>query len=154
MRRNVGLALAFLFAVSVPGYAMQARRVELLCHRTANKDVPENTLESLEQAALLGCDVVEIDLRRTLDGKIILNHDGFLERLTDGAGEVETTFYDDLRMRDAGSWMGDRFAGMHIVLFEEALRLARERDIRLILDIKTKGIGADVLRILEREGML
>ena len=154
MRRNVGLAIAFLFAVSVPGYAMQAGRVELLCHRTANKDVPENTLESLEQAALLGCDVVEIDLRRTLDGKIILNHDGFLERLTDGDGEVETTFYDDLRMRDAGSWMGDRFAGMHIVLFEEALRLARERDIRLILDIKTKGIGADVLRILEREGML
>jgi glycerophosphoryl diester phosphodiesterase len=133
---------------------MQAGRVELLCHRTANKDVPENTLESLEQAALLGCDVVEMDLRRTLDGKIVLNHDGFLERLTDGSGEVETMFYDDLRMRDAGSWMGDRFAGMHIVLFEDALRLARDRNIRLILDIKTKGIGVDILRILEREGML
>jgi Glycerophosphoryl diester phosphodiesterase family len=37
--------------------------VQLLCHRTANEDVPENTLESLEQAALLGCNVVEIDLR-------------------------------------------------------------------------------------------
>jgi HEAT repeat protein len=154
MQRNLGLAIVVLLVSTVPGYAMEAGRVELLCHRTANKDVPENTLESLEQAALLGCDVVEIDLRRTLDGKIILNHDGFLERLTDGAGEVETTFYDDLRMRDAGSWMGERFAGMHVVLFEEALRLARERDIRLILDIKTKGIGTAVLRILEREGML
>jgi len=154
MRRNMGIAIALLIAGSAPGPAMQAQRVELLCHRTANKDVPENTLESLEQAALLGCDVVEIDLRRTLDGKIILNHDGFLERLTDGSGEVETTFYDDLRMRDAGSWMGERFAGIHVVLFEEALRLARERDTRLILDIKTKGIGTDVLRILEREGML
>ena len=154
MRRNMGIGIALLIAGSAPGYAMQAQRVELLCHRTANKDMPENTLESLEQAALLGCDVVEIDLRRTLDGKIVLNHDGFLERLTDGSGEVETTFYDDLRMRDAGSWMGDRFAGMHVVLFEDALRLARERDIRLILDIKTKGIGTDVLRILEREGML
>jgi len=154
MYKNLGLAIVVLLVSTAPGYAMQAGRVELLCHRTANKDVPENTLESLEQAALLGCDVVELDLRRTLDGKIILNHDGFLERLTDGAGEVETTFYDDLRLRDAGSWMGERFAGMHIVLFEEALRLARERDIRLILDIKTKGIGVDVLRILEREGML
>lgn len=134
--------------------SLQAGRVELFCHRTANKDVPENTLESLEQAALLGCNVVEIDLRRTLDGKIILNHDGYLERLTDGIGEVETTYYDDLRLRDAGSWMGDRFAGMHIALFEDALRLARERDIRLILDMKTKGMGADVLQILQREGML
>jgi glycerophosphoryl diester phosphodiesterase len=154
MKRYLSLATALLIVSSAPVYAMQAGRVELLCHRTANNDVPENTLESLEQAALLGCDVVEMDLRRTLDGKIILNHDGFLERLTDGSGEVETTFYDDLRMRDAGSWMGDRFAGMHVVLFEDALRLARDRDIRLILDIKTKGIGVDVLRILEREGML
>ena len=131
-----------------------AGRVELLCHRTANHDAPENTLESLEQAALLGCDVVEIDLRRTLDGKIVLNHDGFLERLTDGVGETETTYYDDLELRDAGAWMGDRFAHMHIALFEDALRLARERNIRLILDIKTKGIGSEVLALLRQEGML
>ena len=101
--------------------------VQLLCHRTANEDVPENTLESLDQAALLGCNVVEIDLRRTLDGKIVLNHDGILERLTDGVGEVETSYYDDLRLRDAGAWMGERFASMRMVLFEDALRVARDR---------------------------
>jgi glycerophosphoryl diester phosphodiesterase len=89
--------------------------VELLCHRAANQDVPENTLELLEQAALLGCNMVEIDLRRTLDGRMILNHDGFLERLTDGTGEVETSYYDDMCLRDVGSWMGDRFAGMRIL---------------------------------------
>ncbi len=126
----------------------------LLCHRTANEDVPENTLESLEQAALLGCNVVELDLRRTLDGKIVLNHDGVLERLTDGVGDVETSFYADLEMRDAGAWMGERFAGEHIALFEDALRLARTLDIRLVLDIKTKDIGVAVLQILQREGML
>jgi glycerophosphoryl diester phosphodiesterase len=128
--------------------------VQLLCHRTANEDVPENTLESLEQAALLGCNVVEIDLRRTLDGKIVLNHDGILERLTDGVGDVETTYYRELRLLDAGKWMGERFTGNHIVLFEDALRVAREQDIRLVLDLKDKNIGADVLQILERKGML
>ena len=134
--------------------AQQHRRVELLCHRTANEDVPENTLESLEQAALLGCDVVEIDIRRTLDGTIVLNHDGFLDRLSDGVGEVEETYYDDLSLRDMGGWMGDRFAGMHIALFEDALRLARDYHLRLYLDFKGKGMGADVLRLLKREGML
>ena len=128
--------------------------VQLLCHRTANEDMPENTLESLKQAALLGCNVVEIDLRRTLDGKIVLNHDGILERLTNGAGDVENSFYGDLRLLDAGNWMGERFTGMRIVLFEDALRLAREHDIRLVLDIKDKNIGAEVLQIVEREGML
>ena len=132
----------------------QARQVKLLCHRTANEDVPENTLESLEQAALLGCNVVEIDLRRTLDGKLVLNHDGILDRLTDGTGEAEKSYYDDLRLRDMGGWMGERFSGMRIALFEDALRLAREQNIRLILDIKTKGIGAEVLQLLRREDML
>jgi HEAT repeat protein len=133
---------------------LQPGQVQLLCHRTANEDVPENTLESLDEAALLGCNIVEIDLRQTLDGKIVLNHDGVLERLTDGIGDTETSYYDDLRMRDAGLWMGDRFEGMRMPLFEDALRLAREDDIRLILDIKDKGIGAEVLRLVQGEGML
>ena len=149
-------ALLFTLAAATTACAspIQPGRVTLFCHRTANQDVPENTLESLEEAALLGCNVVEIDLRRTLDGKIVLNHDGLLERLTDGTGNVETTYYDDLRLSDAGSWMGERFAGLHIALFDDALRLAREKDIQLILDIKTKGIGVQVLEALQREGML
>lgn len=146
--------ISSFLAIPLSAWPAQPPRVDLFCHRTANEDVPENTLESLEQAALLGCDLVEIDLRRTLDGRIVLNHDGFLERLTDGHGEVESTFYDDLRMRDAGSWMSDRFSGLRIVLFEDALRLARNRGIRLRLDMKDKGMGAEVLAILRREQML
>ena len=150
--------IAFLCAISTVPVAQAAavlpHSVQLLCHRTANEDVPENTLESLDQAALLGCNVVEIDLRRTLDGEIVLNHDGILERLTDGVGELETTYYGDLELRDVGSWMSQRFAGLRMPRFEDALRLARARDIRLVLDFKDKGLGVDVLRLLEREGML
>lgn len=154
MKKMVAALLTALAASSAHAAALQPGGVQLLCHRTANEDVPENALESLEQAALLGCNVVEIDLRRTLDGKIVLNHDGILERLTDGTGEIGTSYYGDLQMLDLGSWMAPRFTGMHIALFEDALRLAREHDIRLVLDMKDKGIGPDVLRILEREGML
>src|SRR5262249_23320604 len=129
---RIFIALLIVFVLpNARATEVQGKHVDLLCHRTANKDVPENTLDSLEQAALLGCNVVEIDLRRTLDGKIVLNHDGALERLTDGIGDVETSYYDDLRMRDAGDWMGDRFEDMRIPLFEDALRLARQKNIQL-----------------------
>jgi glycerophosphoryl diester phosphodiesterase/HEAT repeat protein len=154
MKQIAAALLSVIIASAAYAADMPPGRVQLLCHRTANRDVPENTLESLEQAALLGCDVVEIDLRRTLDGKIVLNHDGILERLTDGIGDTETSYYDDLRMRDAGGWMAERFEDMRIPLFEDALRLAREKDIRLILDMKDKGIAPDVLQLLQREGML
>jgi glycerophosphoryl diester phosphodiesterase/HEAT repeat protein len=154
MRTTLVLLLSLLGARLAPAGVLVPGGVQLLCHRTANEDVPENTLESLDQAALLGCNVVEIDLRRTLDGKIVLNHDGIMERLTDGVGEAETSDYGDLQLRDAGSWMGQRFENLHMTLFQDALRLARERDIRLVLDMKDKGLGPDVLQMLEREGML
>src|SRR5271168_1553828 len=114
--KRIGFALFLIFPAigTMRAATLQPGGVQLLCHRTANEDVPENTLESLEQASLLGCDVVELDVRRTLDGVVILNHDGFLERLTDGVGEVETTYYDDMRLRDVGGWMGERFTGMRI----------------------------------------
>jgi glycerophosphoryl diester phosphodiesterase len=154
MKRLCVLLLTAIVSTTAYGGVAASGDVKLLCHRTANEDVPENTLESLEQAALLGCDVVEIDLRRTLDGKIVLNHDGVLEHLTDGIGVTENSYYGDLRLRDAGSWMSERFTGLHMTTFEDALRVARERNIRLILDIKDRGIAADVLALLKREGML
>jgi glycerophosphoryl diester phosphodiesterase/HEAT repeat protein len=154
MKRVCVVLLVMTFASVSKARTLQPGGVQLLCHRTANQDVPENTLESLEQAALLGCNVVELDVRRTLDGELVLNHDGVLERLTDGIGEAETTYSGDLELRDFGGWMGDRFARMRVARFEDALRLARKMDIRLVVDMKTKGMGADVLELLQREGML
>ena len=149
MRRFVFLLLTVVW---LPSYA-QNRHVDLYCHRTANKDVPENTLDSLEQATLSGCDAIEVDVRRTMDGVLILNHDGFTERLTDGTGEVETSLYDDLTARDAGAWMGERWSGMHIVRFDEALLFAREHHVRLLLDIKVKGTGKDIMAAVDRAAM-
>jgi HEAT repeat protein len=154
--KRISLAFFLIFAATgtVRAATLQPGGVQLLCHRTANEDVPENTLESLQEAALLGCNVVELDIRKTLDGELVLNHDGLLERLSDGVGEIEKSYYGDLELLNAGAWMGERFAGMRIARFDEVVRYAREHDLRLSLDIKTKGIGAEVLGIVQREGML
>ncbi|HEV2276412.1 MAG TPA: HEAT repeat domain-containing protein [Acidobacteriaceae bacterium] len=149
------LALALLAAAPVAQCSRFPRgQTQLICHRTANEDMPENTLESLALAARMGCNVVEIDLTRTLDGEIVLHHDGLLERLSNGMGVVEQTYSEELALLDAGSWMGSRFGVLRIPRFADALRLAREQGIELDLDLKSKGIGAEVVSILKREGML
>jgi glycerophosphoryl diester phosphodiesterase/HEAT repeat protein len=155
-RKLLWLVVLLLVPALLPAYGgiLERGKVQLICHRTANRDMPENTLESLALAARMGCNIVEIDIRKTLDGQLVLNHDDFLERLTSGMGNVELTSYDELQLLDAGVWMGDRFRGMRIPRFEEALRVAREQGIGLDLDIKTKGIAPLVLEALEREGML
>lgn len=154
--KKIFLLIAITCFEIAPLYAgiFQRGKVQLICHRTANRDMPENTLESLELAARMGCNVVEIDIRRTADGQLVLNHDDFLERLTSGMGNVELTSFDELQLLDGGAWMGQRFTHMKIPRFEDALQVAREQGIGLYLDIKTKGIGPLILASLKREGML
>jgi Glycerophosphoryl diester phosphodiesterase family len=133
---------------------LQRGKVQMFCHRTANSDVPENTLESLALAARMGCNLVELDIRRTLDGQLVLNHDGLLDRLTSDSGVVEQTSSDELSLLDAGAWMGQRFTNMHIPSFDDSLEVAREQGIELYLDMKTKGEGPIILAALQRHGML
>jgi len=149
------LTLMLILALpSAHASVFQRGKVQLICHRTANRDAPENTLESLEFAARMGCNVVELDIRKTLDGELVLNHDGYLERLTDTMGDVDTTSFDELQLYDYGGWMSERFSPMRIPRFSDALRFAKEHGIDLDLDIKQKGEGAAIFAILRSEGMV
>src|SRR5260370_29469291 len=126
--KKLTLILA-LFAVATPMRAgiLQRGKVQLICHRTSNRDMPENTLEALALAARMGCNIVEVDIRMTLDGQLVLNHDGMLERLTEGMGDVESTSFVELSLLDTGATMGERFANIRIPRFTDALRVAREQ---------------------------
>jgi hypothetical protein len=154
MARIFAVLLMVFFIVGAQNGAAQPKQAEMFCHRTANEDMPENTLESLALAARMGCSLVELDIRRTLDGQLLLNHDGILDRLTSGMGNFEETSSDELSLLDAGAWMGQRFINMRIPTFDETLEVAREQGIKLNLDIKTKGEGPLILAAVERHGML
>jgi glycerophosphoryl diester phosphodiesterase len=64
-------------------------RVLKVGHRGSLLWAPENTLTALERARLMGADAVEIDLRATRDGVLVLMHDSDLSRTTDCSGRVE-----------------------------------------------------------------
>lgn len=77
--RHLARLFLLLLAPAIPAHAgiLQRGKVQLICHRTANRDMPENTLESLALAARMGCNIVEVDIRKTADGQLVLNHDDF-----------------------------------------------------------------------------
>ena len=79
--RAILVLLVLLLGLSSDVWAGILRQgaAQVLCHRTDNREVPENTLESLALAARVGCNVIEVDIRRTADGVLVLNHDGYLE---------------------------------------------------------------------------
>jgi glycerophosphoryl diester phosphodiesterase len=61
--------------------------VRVIAHRGASAAAPENTIEAFHLARELGADWVELDARRTRDGRVIVHHDA---ELPDGRVIVET----------------------------------------------------------------
>src|SRR6478736_4409350 len=47
----------------------------VLAHRGARRVAPENTLDAFALAIAMGADGVELDVRRTADGALVLHHD-------------------------------------------------------------------------------
>ncbi len=65
--------------------------VSVIAHRGASKAARENTVEAFRLAAELGADAVELDVRRTTDGVLVVHHDC---RLPDGRVIAEVTYID------------------------------------------------------------
>jgi glycerophosphoryl diester phosphodiesterase len=59
---------------------------QIIAHRGASRAERENTVQAFRRAAELGADAVELDVRRTLDGELIVHHDA---HLGDGRALVE-----------------------------------------------------------------
>jgi glycerophosphoryl diester phosphodiesterase len=66
-------------------------------HRGLSAEVAENTLAAFRAAAEAGFRALEMDLRLTADGEVVVLHDAGVERTTDGNGRVADMRYDDLR---------------------------------------------------------
>ena len=89
-------------------------------HRGASGTHPENTVPAFEEAASLGCGMVEFDVRATRDGALVLLHDPSVDRTTDGNGNIWELDLAQVRALDACAGKQD-FAGVGIPTLDEAL---------------------------------
>ncbi len=83
-----------------------------IAHRGARAYAPENTLIAFAKALTFACDMVELDVRLSKDGEIVVYHDEHLLRCTDakakypdrGNYQVSDFTVAELSILDAGSW--------------------------------------------------
>ena len=112
------------------------KKMEVSAHRGASYMYPENTLASFVGAKRLGADYIELDVHKSLDGKLVIVHDDNLKRVAGINKKVENMTYDEIKTVDVGSFFKDEFKNERIPLLSEALEFARENNIRLIIEIK------------------
>jgi glycerophosphoryl diester phosphodiesterase len=81
-------------------------KTKIVGHRGASGDVPENTLEAVNEAWKQGALGVEIDITLTKDNHPILMHDDTLERVTDGRykNRIDSLTLNEIQKIPVGNW--------------------------------------------------
>lgn len=129
------------------------RRVEIVAHRGASWDAPENTLASLRLAWEQQADAIEMDCFLSRDGQIVVIHDADTRRTAGISGRVADLTFEQLRRLDVGRWKDPRFSGERIPSLAEALQTVPAGK-RAFIEIKC---GPEILpelgRVLKASGL-
>lgn len=134
-----------------------AGRTLVFGHRGARAYAPMNTIPSFELALAQGADGIELDVRLTLDGELVLMHDDTVDATTDGSGKVSDFTLAEIRALDTGAWFAESFRGTRIPTLDEVFEAVGQRT-RINVEIKSEtargnGIEAKVAEAIRRHGL-
>jgi glycerophosphoryl diester phosphodiesterase len=155
-------ALLALFACSAHAQTDTGLREQLrnpqgkplvISHRACWMFAAENTLDGIDACVARGVDMVEVDVRTTADGELVLMHDETVDRTTDGHGAVanmKAAQFLALRNRPLGGGASLAPGLRHPPTLAEALEHVRGR-VLINLDVKAADLDR-VMDVVERVG--
>jgi glycerophosphoryl diester phosphodiesterase len=116
MHRLTAVLLFALLSLTV-----DAAEVEIVAHRGASHDAPENTVAAIKLAWEQKADASEFDVYLSKDGKIVVIHDKDAQRTAGVKLLVADATLAELRKLDVGKWKGEKFAGEKVPTLDEML---------------------------------
>lgn len=125
--------------------AMPSLAVEIIAHRGASHDAPENTVPAFKLAWEQHADVGELDVRLTKDGEMVVSHDDNTKRTTGTASIVAKQTLAELRRLDAGSWKDAKWKDTRLPTLQEAVATIPDGK-RMFIEIKC---GPEILPKME-----
>lgn len=140
------IALRPLLILAPTLVATCSQAADIVAHRGASADAPENTLAAVRLAWEQGAAAVEVDVTLSKDGRLVVLHDATTERLAGRDRAVSDQSFAELRQLDVGAWKGERFRGERIPLLSEVLSTVPSGR-RLFVELKC---GAEALPALGR----
>jgi glycerophosphoryl diester phosphodiesterase len=141
----------------LPHPLLDPDRRPIVGHRGNAAHAPENTMESFRQALAAGAECVELDLRVSADGVVVVMHDPTIDRTTDATGALAGLPANRILAADAGARFTTdgltfpfRGRGIRVPTFEEVLRDLG--DVPLLIELKTSDASAETRRLIEQYG--
>ncbi|MFC7491275.1 MULTISPECIES: glycerophosphodiester phosphodiesterase [unclassified Knoellia] len=152
------VALGLGVTLAPAGEAAPRPDVANIAHRGSSGAAPENTIAAIRLGLAQGADVIENDIQRTKDGKLVILHDASLARTTD----VEQVFpgrlsYDvgtftlaEVKRLDAGSWFAPQFAGERVPTLREWVAAVGQR-AGMLMEAKLPELYPGIERDIDKE---
>lgn len=140
----------FVLAPAAPG---AEPRVEIVAHRGASHDAPENTLPALKLAWEQKADASEFDVYLTKDGRVAVIHDKDTKRVAGVDRRVADQTLAELKALDVGRWKGPAFAGAAIPTLGEMLAAVPDGK-RVFVEVKCgPEVVPELVRLLAASGL-
>ena len=111
--------------------------IEVAAHRGNVFGYPENSIPAFESAYEINADSIELDLRMTADGEIVIIHDNDLARTSDIEGKIKELTLEQINKADIGIKTDEKFKGTRVPTFREFLELTK-RDEKMTFNFEFK----------------
>jgi len=125
--------------------------VLVTAHRGDWRNTPENSIQALKNCIAMGVDIMELDLKKTKDGHLVIMHDQTIDRTTTGKGNVSDYSLAELKtfFLRAGSGHPTKH---RVPTFKEILSIAKNK---IIIDVdKGYDYYPQVIKELREQGMI
>jgi glycerophosphoryl diester phosphodiesterase len=112
---------------------------EIVAHRGASHDAPENTVLAAKLGFQQNADALELDIFLSKDGQLVISHDLSLKRTTGVDTKITDLTVAELKKLDAGKWKDPKFAGEPVATLDELLATVPAGK-RVFIEIKQQGL--------------
>ena len=161
--KKVILQLSFML-ISLSGFAQSkpelnlnkvfnpnSKMVLVTAHRGDWRNTPENSIQALKNCIAMGVDIMELDLKKTKDGYLVIMHDQDIDRTTTGKGDVADYTLAEIQKFYLRSGSGHP-TKHQIPTFKEILSIAKDH---IIIDVdKGYDYYPQVIKELREAGMI
>lgn len=122
--------------------------VKITAHKGNIYTAIENTLEAIEVAAVQKAHYAEIDVQESKDGKLFLFHDTSLKRIANINKPIKDLTYNEISKINISNYGNGRLKGSKIPLLEEAIILAKDKGMKLNIELKTNSNNKEIAKKL------
>lgn len=125
----------------------------IAAHRGDWRNAPENSVKGFQLAAAMGVDMVEVDLKKTKDGEIVIMHDETIDRTTNGKGRPADYTLAEIQKFRLKNGLGRATAYNAIPTLKEVMLALKGTGVKVNLD-KSYPYYREAYAILNETGTL